>query len=374
MKSKKKLAFGAIIIIAAGIIGFSIFGKKKEEIPYETRPLVSVEQPQTGDITLYTDLTGTVEPELKANVQPKMNGEVLEVYFHAGDMVEAGQPLCKIDSDALTTLKINVDSAAIAVSDSHNTLARTEALYSTGAVSHETLEQAQNAANNAKLKYDAAKNQYDLQLEYTTVTAPISGVVESRTVEPHDHIAVGSEICKISGTNQIQITFGITEKTLQNIAVNDSITAEKNGVKYEGTVTEISSVVNGETGLYDVKSVLADSKGLTTGTRVKITVVMSKATGVMTIPVDAVSYDAGVPFVYCYDNGIAKKTEISTGIYDNERMEVISGITKDSKVITSWSNELIDGTEVLLGEDNKEAQESEEETVTPANADSKVGE
>nr|WP_314465859.1 efflux RND transporter periplasmic adaptor subunit [uncultured Clostridium sp.] len=373
MKSKKKLAFGAIIIIAAGIIVFSIFGKKKEEIPYETRPLVSVEQPQTGDIILYTDLTGTVEPELKANVMPKMNGEVLDVYFRAGDMVEAGQPLCKIDSDALTTLKINVDSAAIAVTDSHNTLARTEALYSTGAVSHQTLEQAQNAANNARLAYDAAKNQYDLQLEYTTVTAPISGVVESRTVEPHDHITTGSEICKISGTNQIQINFGITEKTLQNMAVNDSISVEKNGVKYEGTVTEISSVVNGETGLYDVKSVLSDSKGLTTGTRVKVTVIMSKAAGVMTIPVDAVSYDAGVPFVYCYDNGIAKKTEISAGIYDNEKMEVTSGITNDSMVITSWSNELIDGTEVLLGEDNK-AQESKEEAATPANADSKVGE
>lgn len=373
MKSKKKLAFGAIIIIAAGLIVFSVFGKKKEEIPYETRPLVSAEQPQTGDITLYTDLTGTVEPELKADVMPKMNGEVLEVYFRAGDMVEAGQPLCKIDSDALTTLKINVDSAAIAVTDSQNTLARTEALYSTGAVSHQSLEQAQNAANNARLAYDAAKNQYDLKLNYTTVTAPISGVVESRTVDPHDHITDNSEICKISGTNQIQIKFGITEKILQNMTVNDSVSIEKNGMKYEGTVTEISSVVNSQTGLYDVKSMLTDSKGLTTGTRVKITVIMSKATGIMTVPVDAVNYDAGVPFVYCYDNGFARKTEISTGIYDSVKMEVISGIANDSMVITSWSNELIDGTEVLLGEGNK-AQESEEEAVTPANADLKVGE
>lgn len=350
MKSRKKLVLAAVIIIAVIITLISIFGEKKEEVPFETRPLVSAEKPQTGDITLYTDLTGTVEPELKANVIPKMNGEVLDVYFRAGDMVEAGQPLCKIDSDALTTLKINVDSAAISVTDSQNTLARTEALYSTGAVSHQSLEQAQNGANNARLAYEAAKNQYDLQLKYTTVTAPISGVVESRTVEPHDNITVGSEICKISGTNQIQIQFGITEKTLQNMTVNDSVSVEKNGVKYEGTVTEISSVVNSGTGLYDVKALLADSKGLTTGTRVKITVVMSKAAGVMTIPVDAVSYDAGVPFVYCYENGISYKTEISTGIYDKDKMEIKSGITNDSLVITSWSNELIDGAEVLLEE------------------------
>ncbi|MFW6680815.1 efflux RND transporter periplasmic adaptor subunit [Lacrimispora sp. AGF001] len=371
MKSKKRLVIAVVIIAAAGIIGFGVFGKKKEEIPFETRPLVSAEKPQTGDITLYTDLTGTVEPELKANVMPKMNGEVLEVYFRAGDMVEAGQPLCKIDSDALTTLKINVDSAAIAVTDSQNTLARTEALYTTGAVSHQSLEQAQNGANNARLAYEAAKNQYDLQLKYTTVTAPISGVVESRTVEPHDHITVSSEICKISGTNQIQITFGITEKTLQNMAVNDTVSVEKNGVQYDGTVTEISSVVNSQTGLYDVKAVLADSKGLTTGTRVKITAVMSRAAGVMTIPVDAVSYDASVPFVYCYENGIAKKTEISAGIYDKDKMEIKSGITYDSVVITSWSNELIDGAEVLLEESNTS---QETETETPAVAVTKAGE
>lgn len=373
MKSKKKLAFGAIIIIAAGIIGFSIFGKKKEEMPYEIRPLVSIEQPQTGDITLYTDLTGTVEPELKASVMPKMAGEVLEVYFQAGDKVEAGQPLCKIDSDALTTLKIKVDSAAISVTDSQNTLARTEALFSTGAISQQTLEQAQNGAKSAQLTYQAAKNQYDLQLEYTTVTSPISGVVESRNVELHDNVGTNTEICVISGMNQIQIEFGITEKTLQNLSINDKVSIEKNGMKYEGVVTEIGSMVNSKTGLYDVRAVLPESQGLTTGTRVKITVIMSKAKGVMTVPVDAVSYNAGVPYVYCYENGVARKVDISTGIYDNERIEVKSGITGDDMVITSWSNELIDGSEVLL-EENKEEQELEEETATPAKEDLKVGE
>ena len=364
MKSKKKLAFGAIIILAAGLIGFNILGKKNEEDTYDIRPLVTTEKPQTGDITLYTDLTGTVEPQLKANVMPKMNGEVLEVYFRAGDMVEAGQPLLKIDSDALTALKINVDSAAISVTDSKNTLTRTQALYSTGAVSHEALEQAQNGAENAKLKYESAKNQYDLQLEYTTVTSPISGVVESRTVEQHDHVSVNTEICKISGTNQNQIQFGITEKTLHNLELNDAISIEKNGINYEGMVTEIGSVVNSDTGLYDVKAVLPDSKGLTTGTKVKITVIMNKAEGVMSIPLDSVSYDDGDPYVYCYENGIAKKTDITTGIYDNERIEVKSGMTGDELIITSWSNELYDGTKVRL----------EEETATPAQVDLKAGE
>lgn len=373
MKGKKKLVVGIIIILAVVFIIFRIVSNKDKEVEYEVRPTVSAEQPQTGDIILYTDLTGTVEPELKASVMPKMGGEVLEVYFQAGDMVEAGQPLCKIDSDALTTLKIQVDSAAISVTDSQNTLARTEALFSTGAVSQQTLEQAQNGAKSAQLAYESAKNQYDLQLEYTTVTSPINGVVESRNVEPHDHIGTSTEICVISGTDQIQVKFGITEKTLQNLSINDKVSVEKNGMEYEGTVTEIGSMVDSNTGLYDVKAVLLDSQGLTTGTRVKITVVMSRADQIMTLPVDAVNYNNGIPFVYCYDNGIARITEISTGIYDTEKIEVKSGLTGNDMVITSWSNELVDGAEVLL-EQGDTAQEAEEGTTAPAVMDSKVGE
>ena len=103
-------------------------------------------------------------------------------------------------------------------------------------------------------------------------------------------------------------------------------------------------------GLYDVKARMDKTGGLTTGSRVKINVVMSRAENVMTVPVDAVSYDDGAPFVYCNEGGVAKKTMIESGIYDQERMEVLSGLTYDSQVITTWSNELVDGAEILTAE------------------------
>ncbi|MCD7908970.1 MAG: efflux RND transporter periplasmic adaptor subunit, partial [Clostridium sp.] len=68
------------------------------------------------------------------------------------------------------------------------------------------------------------------------------------------------------------------------------------------------------------------------------------------VPVDAVNYAGGEPFVYCYEDGSAIKTMIEGGIYDSERMEVKSGLRPDSRVITSWSNELVDGAQVLLDE------------------------
>ena len=52
------------------------------------------------------------------------------------------------------------------------------------------------------------------------------------------------------------------------------------------------------------------------------------------------------------DNGAAKKVMIEAGIYDAQTMEVKSGLTAGDQVITTWSNELVDGQEVLIDSDN----------------------
>ena len=343
-----------------GLIAFRFLRPEEQTVNYETRPTVRVQTPETADIILYTDLTGTIEPQSTASVQPKISGEILEVYFQAGEQVTEGQVLCQIDSDSLTSLRLQMEAAQVALNDANNTLARTQALFATGGVSQQALEQAQNGAENARISYESAKNQYDLQVEYTQVTAPISGVIESRTIEPHDHVSEGDEICVISAKDQLQVNFGITERILENLSVGDDVTVEKGASDYSGTVTEIGSMVNASTGLYDVKASLNQAPGLTTGSRVKLTVVLDKAIGAMTIPVDAVNYAQTQPFVYCYENGTAVRKDIESGIYDSERMEVLSGLTADSQVITSWSNELMDGAEVVLASEETAEDQGEE--------------
>ncbi|MGL5435467.1 MAG: efflux RND transporter periplasmic adaptor subunit [Lachnospiraceae bacterium] len=356
-----------ILVIAAAAVGAGILtglSGKEQEAEYESRPTVSAVSPGRGDILLYTELTGTIEPESKAMVLPKMGGEIMEVYFQAGDYVEAGTVLCKIDSDALTALKLQVEAASVSVADCNKNLSRTQALFAGGSVSQQMLEQAQNAAQSARISYDSAKNQYDLQLQYTTVKAPISGVIETRNIDPYQHIGTTSEICVISAKEQLQVKFGITEKTLSNLSLNDLIRIEKNGTEYQGVVTEISSMVNAASGLYDVKAAVPEVQGLTTGSRVKLTVPMSQSRDVMTVPLDVVRYDNGAPFVYRYEDGVAKKIYIDAGIYDTEQMEVVSGLDQNSLIISTWSNELVDGEEVILKDQSLESEAAAE--IAPA--------
>ncbi len=346
-KRSKRLIIGGVILLAVG--GIVLRGMKGgDDEEYETRPTVVAENPERNNIILYTELTGTIEPVSRAAVRPKISGELLEVYFQAGEQVEAGQILCRIDSDALTSLQLQMESASVAADKAARELNRLQPLYEGGYVSQQEYEQARDGAASARLAYEAARNQYELQLEYTTVTAPISGIIESRNVEPHDHVSGSTEVCVISGSSQVQVKFGITEKILGNMKLGNTIEISKNGIEYSGNITEIGTMVNSQSGLYDVKASINQANGLMSGTKVKLTVVMNQALNVMTVPVDTVNYDNGEAFVYCWVDGIAKKTMIESGIYDSDKMEVKSGLEKESLVITSWSNELLDGAEVLL--------------------------
>lgn len=373
-KSSKRLIAGAVVLLVAAGFVFKLVSGKEEAPQYETRPTVAVQTPVTGDITLYTELTGTVEPVSRASVMPKISGEILEVNFQAGDTVQAGQVLCKIDSDALRTMELQMQSASVAADTAARELARLQPLFDGGFVSQQQFQQAQDAATSARLAYETAKTQYDLQMEYTTVTAPIGGVIESRGIELHDHVSPSAPICVISGGDQLQVNFGVTEKVMKNMNVGDALTVEKNGSTYEGNLTEIGAMVNAS-GLYDAKAAVSQGASLTNGAKVKLTVVMDRAECAMTVPVDAVNYDNGNAFVYCYEDGTAKKTMVEAGIYDSQNMEIISGLEADSQVIVTWSNELVDGQQVLLDDGQKEeSSEGNADQETSAAESEKAGE
>lgn len=368
MKKGVKIVVGlvAVGLVAGGI--FAVMGRKKDVVEEDVRPAVIAQQPQIDNIELYTDVIGTIEPSETVSVTPKMSGEVLEVLFEAGQYVEAGQPLCKIDSDALTALKIQVDGAQVSMNDANTAFQRMQALFAAGTISQQAFEQAQSAATGARLQYEAAKNQYDLQLKYTTVTAPISGIVESRGIDPHDMISPAVTVGVISAKDQIMVKFSVPERVMKNLQTGMAVSLDKYGTEYNGTITEIASIVDAKSGLYQIKASIANGEALTTGSKVKVNVMKDKAENVLTIPVDAVSYDDGNPFVYTYVDGTAKRVDIESGIYNMETMEVKNGLNKDDQVIVSWSNELTDGVEVML---KSEEQESQEEAAGESAAENK---
>lgn len=356
MKKRTKIITGVVI---AGILAAAAvprFLKPAEVAEQVTIPVVKAETPQTGTITLSKEVIGTVEPSDIIYVMPKVAGEILEIYVNPGDVVEAGQPLCRIDNKQIDSSKISMDAAKVALDTANANLARMQVLYDSGDISAQSFEQVQTSAQSAKLQYDGAKLAYDLQVEYSTVTAPIAGKIESSTMALHNTVAQSSQLCVITGEGGKKVTFSVADSLRNALSLGDEIVMEKQGTEYTGTVTEIGSMVNPQTGLFDIEASVDNGGTLAPGVKIQLSVVSDKSENVMTLPVDCVYYDGGDAYVYTYENGTVHKVPVEVGIYDSERAEIVSGIFEDNLVITTWTSELTEGALVTLQEAAAEAK------------------
>ncbi|MBO5093046.1 MAG: efflux RND transporter periplasmic adaptor subunit [Lachnospiraceae bacterium] len=224
-------------------------------------------------------------------------------------------------------------------------------------ISAETsLTQAQAGAKQAQAGVDAAQ----LQLEYTRVTAPVSGVITKKNVTVNNMAAQGAAAYVISADNGVNVTFYVAESVMKELSVGQEVQVERNGEHYEAQISENAGVADSDSGLFKVKAqLLTGADQLITGTSVKLTLATQKAQDVMTIPVDSVYYESQKAYVYCMEGGKAVRTQIETGIANNESVEVKSGLTKDSQVITTWAAQLKDGSDVKLKGEETETQQPE---------------
>ena len=220
--------------------------------------VVRAEEPETGSIYLTTELTGTVEPDDVVHVYAKASGDITAVNVKAGDTVTKGQVLFTIDTEQVANAKNSVDSAQVNLQKAQSDLARMQILYDGGDLSEQEYEQYTNAVKTAQLQYNSAKTSYDQQVSYSSVTAPISGKVESCSAEVYDRANMNGELCVISGEGEKKVTFYVTQRMLENLAVGDSLTVEKSGNTYNAVIDEINTMVDDSTGMFKVEAQLAD--------------------------------------------------------------------------------------------------------------------
>jgi len=362
MSKKTIFAAAAVIVVAVGaFVGHSYL--TPESVPEAVAPpVIRAEQPSTGDIELFRSMTGTIEPADSVYVIPKAAGEITAVYVKTGDYVEEGQLLCEIDTKQVDAARLQMEAAEVALKDAKTNLDRMRVLYGSGDISAQAYEQVESGAKSAQIQYDSAKLAYDYQMEFSSITATISGKIESSSMEVHDMASQGSPLCVISSEGTKIVNFAVTEAILDNVKEGDQIRIEKGGSDYTGVVTEVSTMVDAATGLFKVKASVANGDALANGSSVKLYVTSDKAAGVMTVPVDSVYYDNGNPYVYTFDNGTVHKKDVETGISDSEKMEVLSGLAAGDFVITTWSPELYEGAPAVLETPQETVQETTKET------------
>ena len=396
----RKVWRGLLVLCALALAGGAAYRLTRPEEAVETTPLptVSVTRPEIASIGIETSLIGQMVPGDLYYVTPKAAGEIREIYVEQGDFVEEGDPICEIDNQKqIDAAKISLDSAQVSVDTYQDSVAtaktnldRMAALLNTGDISSQTYEQTKAAYDQAaaglegaKLQLEAAQLQYDTQVEYATVTAPVSGKIESESMEINALAAQSTQLCVISGDSAKKVQFGVTDRLLPAFSLGETIRVEKQGETYEGTISSISTMVSAASGLYPLEAMVADNGAIPAGASVKVYFTSEKAEDVLTVPTDAIYYDGGKNYVYTVseiskeelsDTGSGTvatvmegntpaevhKIEVETGLSDGERTEIRSGISQEDTVILTWTNQLYEGAQVQVLSAGAESEASEE--------------
>lgn len=226
-----------------------------------------------------------------------------------------------------------------------------------------------------------------MQLDYCTVTAPISGVIEAINVEKEGMAAAGNVAYIISNKDSMTVTFDVAEAAKNTLNIGDHVTVERNGQTFDGSITEIGTMAGQQTKLFRVKATVTGAgDALPNGVSVKVSATTEKEDNKMLIPFDSLYFSGGDAYVYCVEDNKLVRTSVTVGLMDDEHAVIEDGLTADSLVVDNWSAKLRNGAEVeivtLNGEDvvnntedtSEETEESQEQATDETSADEEAAE
>ncbi len=214
-------------IVAGGLSMFLALGCKDKEPPvvYQAVPVVQ------RDIIVSAQASGTVQPDTIVEVKSKASGEILNIHVETGQEVERGALLVEVDQrvprNNLAQAQADLEVARARLANAQSKKRRADELFKTQSITQEEQEQA--TLDEASARADVVRSQVAIenardQLSDTRVTAPISGMVITKTVErgsvissPTSSVGEGTILLTMADLNLVQVRTLVDETDIGKI-------------------------------------------------------------------------------------------------------------------------------------------------------------
>lgn len=359
---QKGLKAIAILIILSLLSFFLVrrIMKPKEEVEGKALPTVTCISMEKGDIAVKEELLGEISAKEQFRLLSKISGEVLEIDKENGSEVKKGERIALLDNQKqIDAAKYSLEQAKAQAEVTRDSRDRLATLKESGDISVQDFEAADAQAKAAEAQVKAAKLNYDTQVEFSEITAPADGILQNSILVKGAFIPQGTQLATLMGAGAQQVLFSATEELVKNLSVGQSIMLEKGKESYPGTITEISSVLLPETGLFPVKAEV-ENTDFPEGSKAKISLTKDSRTSVNTLPLNVLYYENGEAFVYVFEGtdgneGLLRKKKVELGLSGEESAEILSGLSDRDKVVSSWNNEMFDGAKVRLQDKKDES-------------------
>ncbi|TKC86761.1 MdtA/MuxA family multidrug efflux RND transporter periplasmic adaptor subunit [Trinickia terrae] len=335
--------------------------------PNQPQPVQAAAVTQ-GDMPIVLNALGTVTPLATVTVKTQLSGTLQTVEFQEGQMVRKGDVLAQIDPRPYQ----------ISLANAEGTLTKDQALLQTARIDlkrYQTLlaqdsiasQQVDTQASLVKqyegqVKSDQANiDTYKLDLTYARITAPVSGRVGLRQVDPGNYVTPGdtSGIVVITQLQPISVIFTTSEDNLPAIMKQTRGGAKLSTTAYDrnnakpletGHLDTFDNQIDTATGTVKLRALFEnDDLMLFPNQFVNARLLVDTIHDAVIVPTSAVLNGSSGPFVYVVkpDNTVTVR-QIKTGPVDGERTSVASGLAPGERVVTDGSDRLKEGAKVTI--------------------------
>jgi multidrug efflux system membrane fusion protein len=311
---------------------------------------------------------GTVQPIVTATVRPQLSGNIFTINFTEGQVVNKGQLLAQIDPRpyrlALAQAQANLARDESQLNLARLDLKRYQTLLAQDSVARQTVD-TQNATvkqNEGVVGADrAAVGTARLNLQYTSVTAPVTGRVGLRQVDIGNYVTPGDTngIAVVTQTTPIDVSFSVPQGNLPGIlaargrgrALPVTATDQAGTTRLaQGQFLTFDNQIDATTGTVKAKARFPNPAGrLFPNQFVNVSLQVETLHGVATIPVTAVRHGTQGDFVFLLQpDRTVKMQVVKLGPAAGTSIAILSGVGIGQTVITEGADTLDDGSKVSL--------------------------
>ena len=310
---------------------------------------VEVAQPFRADLSATYAATATITSDSDAPVVARASGEVVELLVEEGDFVSEGQVLARLDGQRL---RLEMLSAKASLDQARAEYQRNIDLHQRGLIS---------AAAFDNLKYDlqALEATYELKklnYGYSSIRAPIAGVVASRDVKPGQHLSVNQVAFRITDTHELIAYLQIPQSELPKFAAGHEASIEvasMPGKAYPARIARISPTIDTRNGTFRATAVIDNSKGdLAPGMFGRFSIAYEEHSDALVLPTAALIDEDDESAVYVVMDGKVERRVIETGIRSGGKVEILDGLSEADFVVVVGHSNLRDGSKVLASQNN----------------------
>jgi len=307
--------------------------------------------------------TAPLEARGESQVVAKTSGVALNVLVEEGQQVRAGQPLVRLDPDRA---RLAVAQTEAQMHKLENSYRRSQQLVSQQMISANDVDQIKYDLENMRAQHRMAT----LELSYTTVLAPISGVIASRSIKDGNFVQINTPIFRIVDISELEATLNVPERELATLKSGQPALLAVDalpGKTFTGRVDRVAPVVDSGSGTFRVVLAFDSASVLQPGMFGRIKIDYDQRADALVVPRSALLDDENDPAVFAVRNGKASRVPVKLGYTDGAWAEVRTGLRQGDQVVTAGKVALREGSAVqVISADGKAVAQPKAVAAKPA--------